>query len=175
VTKPTTSLTDLLSRAKANAAARDAEKAAEAKSRELAKTAARRPLTAEELELRERADWEPTTLVLILDVWKCACGAEGVSPGGLMIHSQHRRMNADRLLAPRFESQIDQGLPRAYKYEDRIVALCPDCCEANGFLTKFLPAARSAPVLGHLSGEGAGFVSEWKQLLQPTEDEDDSV
>lgn len=170
--KPQVTLAELMSRAKAAAAAKEAEKAAKAKSEELAKTAARRPLTAEELELRERADWEPKALVLIFDAWECSCGASGDAPGGLMIYSQHRRMSVERLVAPRFESQVDPSLPRRHHYEKRVVALCPFCAEGHGFLTKHVPVERRAsPVLGQFAGEGAGFVAEWKQLTQGAPDE----
>lgn len=168
----TLSLNDLVARAKARSAAEAEAKASEKTAKAFAETAKRRPLTAEELELRERADWEPTALVLVFDAWECACGASGDSPGGLMIHSRHRRMSADRLLAPRFESQVDPTLPRHFHYETRVVALCPHCAESNGFLTKHTPMRPQQEIRpADFTGEGAGFVREWQQLrAQPEGD-----
>lgn len=157
------SLAELQARAKAAVAKKELEAAAK-KLETKARTG--RQLTAEELELRERAEWQPVALVLVIDDWSCACGAEGLAPAGLMIHSEHTRLaNTSRLVAPRFESQIPEALPRRYHYEKRITALCPVCCEKFGFRTKHAPSGpRPGPILGQFAGEGAGFVEEWQRL-----------
>ncbi len=154
------SLSDLTARAKAATAAKEAEKAA-------AKASRTRPATEEELELRAQADWRPIALVAVYDHWKCACGAEGQAPAGIMTHSEHTRMaNSFRLAAPRFESEVPQNLPRKWMERERIVAICPICAGDLGFNkeldSKHTPHA--APVLGDFSGEGAGFVQEWRRL-----------
>lgn len=174
MTTPTISIDDLLSRARAIVAAKAAAKASEVEAKKYAEIARKRPLNAEELELQARADWEPVALVLVLDEWECSCGASGLAPAGLMIHSHHRRMAAERLQAPRFESQVDETLPRRYHYERRVTALCPDCCEQNGFTERHAPAApRPGPIVGQFAGEGAGFVKEWQELRSAGGRDDD--
>lgn len=168
-----TSLADLFARAQAKVKADAEAKAAEKASKDLAALAKKRTLTTEELELRELSDWEPKALILVLDNWKCACGAEGISPGGLMIFSRHRRMHAERLASPRFESQIDQNLPRRHLNKERICALCWFCKTTNGFGQPHVSEAPSTgPALQDFAGEGAGFVRQWREFRAPLEDDD---
>lgn len=116
-------------------------------------------------------DWRAEGLVFQIEVWRCACGAEGSNPLGLMVRWGHTRYaNTVRLARPRSESDPDLNhLPKHHDYTSREVALCPECCESAGFV-KRLPASLS-PRKAEAPATPDGFVAEWRRLTAPSTDD----
>jgi hypothetical protein len=127
-------LDSLVAKAKAEVAARDQLKAADAKTKAARTEAARLESLAEANELRAAVDWRVRALVLVVERWECRCAARGETPQGVYLYKEHARLaNSTCLTLPRHESEVEPGLPRRLHYTHRITAMCQSCAPDLGF------------------------------------------
>jgi hypothetical protein len=117
-------------------------------------------------------EWTLRALVLCFERWECACGGVGLAPAGLMLYSEHSRLaNSTRLVPPRHEAEIPAGLPRRRHETRRVVAMCPHCADALGFVKALAMPDRQAPAREALPPPD-GFHAEWLRLRAQTPDPD---
>ena len=158
----------LIAAAKQKVADAEQAKAAEKKAKTAKTDEARLESLAEANKLREALDWRPQAVVLLIEQWTCDCQAEGESPQGVYVFYEHVRLaNCTRMIPPRDDLQLPDGLPRRIKYLPRTVHLCPDCM-GDHYFRKIMTA--DSPILGRktIPAQDGLYVRQWLELRRPS-------
>lgn len=113
------------------------------------------------------AGWKTTALVLLMEEWRCRCGARGQHPQGLFLHQEHPRMPFSiRLLVVPHEPE--EQYPRRVRIETHPVPICGVCASDLGFAEALEEPGRISGRLMASRDQGE-YVTDWLDKRRQSE------